>query len=465
MARVPDADGFVDVLRSHDLAQHRCSPEDSTVNLDQQRVQGGHVLPVELSMREAGFDSVLVQIQHEHRTIALALRDPPDGVDLRGNWLTLAAQAYHLGWTELAQAAFDQAQAGIAKTEAIISQKLVRAPFDGELGVRHVEVGQFLTAGTQIVSLTDLSVLYANFTVTEKDSAQLKVGQVVRIGVDAYPGRTFDGKITTIEPQIATDTRNIRVQATLQNPDKILKPGMIIMAEPNPITADGLFGIFLGHTLIVTKDGKAVIRHSGHFTLDRDPKPGDENRVCLPHPELFGVLRKHMPAKVTLADTAASEHMTAIMVHLLFDTPEMIEQADPRLAGMYAWHAMEEMEHKAVAFDVMQQVAKVGYFKRCAAMTHALYKVVYDSMRLTNLLLKGDGFSFGQRMVMCVKGAWWLYGPGGLFARNTLKLMQYYKPGFHPWDAGAPSEFQTWMRVMQQSGDPIAASDALQPRA
>jgi membrane fusion protein, multidrug efflux system len=127
---------------------------------------------------------------------------------------------------DAAQATFDQANAGISKTEAIISQKLVRAPFDGELGVRHVEVGQFLTAGTQIVTLTDLSVLYANFTVTEKGSAALQVGQTVRIAVDAYPGKTFDGKITTIEPQIATDTRNIRVQATLANPDHILKPGM-----------------------------------------------------------------------------------------------------------------------------------------------------------------------------------------------------------------------------------------------
>src|SRR3954451_18740805 len=139
-----------------------------------------------------------------------------------------------------AQAAYDQANAGIARTQAIISQKLVRAPFDGDLGVRHVEVGQYLTAGTQIVTLTDLSQLYANFTVTEKDSAQLKVGQVVRIGVDAYPGRTFEGKITTIEPQIATDTRNIRVQATLQNPDKILKPGMfatttVVLPDKPPV--------------------------------------------------------------------------------------------------------------------------------------------------------------------------------------------------------------------------------------
>ena len=139
-----------------------------------------------------------------------------------------------------AQSAFDQAQAGIARTEAIISQKLVRAPFDGELGVRRVEVGQYLTAGTQIVSLTDLSMLFLNFTVTEKDSGALKVGQTVRIKVDAFPGRTFEGKITTIEPQISTDTRNIRVQATLANPDKILKPGMfasttVVLPDKPPV--------------------------------------------------------------------------------------------------------------------------------------------------------------------------------------------------------------------------------------
>src|SRR5437763_7537130 len=139
-----------------------------------------------------------------------------------------------------AQAAYDQANAGIAKTQAIISQKLVRAPFDGELGVRRVEVGQFLTAGTQIVSLTDLSELYANFTVPEEDSGNLKVGQIVRILVDTYPGRSLKGKITAIEPQISTDTRNIRVQATIANPDHILKPGMfatttVVLPDKPPV--------------------------------------------------------------------------------------------------------------------------------------------------------------------------------------------------------------------------------------
>src|SRR6195952_4961299 len=141
---------------------------------------------------------------------------------------------------DTAQAAFDQANAGIAKTQAIISQKLVRAPFDGELGVRKVEVGQYLTAGTQIVTLTDLSQVYLNFTVTEKDSGKLKVDQTVRIMVDAYPGRNFEGKITTIEPQIAAETRNIRVQATIENPDKILKPGMfatttVVLPDKPPV--------------------------------------------------------------------------------------------------------------------------------------------------------------------------------------------------------------------------------------
>jgi multidrug efflux system membrane fusion protein len=138
------------------------------------------------------------------------------------------------------QATYDQAMAGIAKTEALISQKLVRAPFEGELGVRMVEVGQFLNAGTTIVSLTALDELYANFTVTEKDSGALKVGQIVRIKVDAYPGQSFEGKITTIEPQIMADTRNIRVQATIANPNHILKPGMfatttVVLPDKPPV--------------------------------------------------------------------------------------------------------------------------------------------------------------------------------------------------------------------------------------
>ncbi|WP_424627145.1 efflux RND transporter periplasmic adaptor subunit [Bradyrhizobium sp. SYSU BS000235] len=138
----------------------------------------------------------------------------------------VAKQAGTQATVDQAQAAFDQASASVSRTEAVISQKRILAPFDGELGVRKVELGQYLSAGTQIVSLTDLSRLYLNFTATEKERSVLNVGQSVRIVVDAYPGRTFEGKITTIEPQISADTRNVRIQATFANPDHILKPGM-----------------------------------------------------------------------------------------------------------------------------------------------------------------------------------------------------------------------------------------------
>ncbi|MGY4373886.1 multidrug efflux system membrane fusion protein [Bradyrhizobium sp. i1.3.6] len=183
-----------------------------------------------------------------------------------------------------AQAAYDQALAGIAKTEAVISQKLVRAPFSGDLGVRKVEVGQYLTAGTAIVSLTDLSELWANFTVTEKDSGNLKVGQPVRLKVDAYPGRTFDAKITTIEPQVAADTRNIRVQATVANPEKILKPGMfvtttvVLPAKPAVITVPETAVDYTALRRLRVRDHREEGRgrqdqplRSAHLRADRQP--------------------------------------------------------------------------------------------------------------------------------------------------------------------------------------------------
>jgi membrane fusion protein, multidrug efflux system len=201
---------------------------------------------------------------------------------------------------DTAQAAYDQALAGIAKTEALISQKLVRAPFSGDLGVRKVEVGQYLTAGTAIVSLTDLSELWANFTVTEKDSGNLKVGQPVRLKVDAYPGRTFDAKITTIEPQISTDTRNIRVQATISNPEKILKPGMFVTTtvvlpdKPAVVTVPETavdYTLYGDSVFVITEkkeaDGKTSLsavrtfvqtgnRVEGRVEIVKGVKPGDK---------------------------------------------------------------------------------------------------------------------------------------------------------------------------------------------
>jgi multidrug efflux system membrane fusion protein len=124
------------------------------------------------------------------------------------------------------QALRDQAAAGIAKTQAQIAQKLIRAPFAGQLGVRQVNVGGYVIPGGPLVTLTDLSQLWANFTLPEQVSSQIKVGQAVQIKADAYPGRTFKATVTAIEPQISQQTRTILIQATMDNADHALLPGM-----------------------------------------------------------------------------------------------------------------------------------------------------------------------------------------------------------------------------------------------
>ncbi len=126
---------------------------------------------------------------------------------------------------------FSRHRRGSTKTKALIEQKLIRAPFAGELGIREVQLGQYVQPGTTLVSLTDLDTLWVNFTLPERDRSKLAVGQPVDIQVDAYPGRFFKGKLTAIEPQVDPTTRVIRLQATLGNPDHLLLPGMFANAR------------------------------------------------------------------------------------------------------------------------------------------------------------------------------------------------------------------------------------------
>ena len=144
---------------------------------------------------------------------------------------TMAARQYG-PQTEVdsAQSQLDQANAMIQKTQAIIAQKNIRAPFAGKLGVRQADLGQYLNPGAPIVTLTELNLLYVNFTLPSQDAPRIAVGQKVDVTADAFPGRKFTATITTIEPQISANTRTINVQATMPNPDEALLPGMFVNA-------------------------------------------------------------------------------------------------------------------------------------------------------------------------------------------------------------------------------------------
>lgn len=120
-------------------------------------------------------------------------------------------------------AATAQAQADAQR--ALIAQKTIRAPFSGVLGIRKVNLGQFIAPGAPIVSLQQLNPIYLDFSLPERQMGQVQAGTMVRATVDAIPGQAFEGRITAVEPQVDASTRNFKVQATLQNENGALRPG------------------------------------------------------------------------------------------------------------------------------------------------------------------------------------------------------------------------------------------------
>lgn len=241
----------------------------------------------------------------------------------------VARQAASQQQVDQAQATLEQANANIAKTEAQIAQLLVRAPFSGVLGVRQIDLGQYVKSGDPIVTLTDLDHLYANFTVAEGDRGRVAVGQTVRLTVSAYPNRVFEGRITAIDPQVSVDTRTVKLQATLGNPDHALQPGMFanvtVMLPPAPdqvvLPETAVDYSLYGNSVFVvreaaTPDGKTALhverlsvstgdRVNGRVILLAGIKPGDRVVVA-------GQNKLHNGDAVVLSDQGAPPSPTVI---------------------------------------------------------------------------------------------------------------------------------------------------------
>lgn len=125
-----------------------------------------------------------------------------------------------------ALAARDTATADVERVNAIIARKKIVAPFSGRLGIRKVDVGQYLSPGTPIVTLQQLDPIYVDFPIPEKNLTDLAIGQKVEVAVDAIAGKVFDGAVVSIDARINQNTRNVLVRAKLENPGKTLLPGM-----------------------------------------------------------------------------------------------------------------------------------------------------------------------------------------------------------------------------------------------
>lgn len=124
-----------------------------------------------------------------------------------------------------------QADARLGEIRATIQRKEIRAPFSGILGIRHVNLGQYLNSGDPVVSLQSLHPIYVNFAVPQQDVAQLAVGRTVRIQADGAADTELSGRITAVDSVVDEATRNVQIQATLANPRGRLRPGMFVKAE------------------------------------------------------------------------------------------------------------------------------------------------------------------------------------------------------------------------------------------
>ncbi|HZV21379.1 MAG TPA: efflux RND transporter periplasmic adaptor subunit [Hyphomicrobiales bacterium] len=171
----------------------------------------------------------------------------------------------------------EQARAQIQRTQAIIDQKLILAPFDGVLGIRQINLGQYIGAGANIVSLTNLEVLHVDFKLPEQTASKLSIGQDVNVIVDAAQGIKFKAKINAIEPRVSETSRTLSVQATLTNSGEVLRPGMFaevaVVLPPKenavtvPVTALDVT-LYGSSVLILEPEGNAA---DNIFKLRRQP--------------------------------------------------------------------------------------------------------------------------------------------------------------------------------------------------
>ena len=138
----------------------------------------------------------------------------------------LARQALSKSEYDRLSAELEKSTARVAQLSALLERKRILAPFAGTIGIRQVDVGDYVTSGTTVATLQDLSKLFVDFYLPEQHVPQLALGQQVLINVAAYPGEVFNAEITAISPKVEVSTRNLQVRALLDNPEAKLLPGM-----------------------------------------------------------------------------------------------------------------------------------------------------------------------------------------------------------------------------------------------
>lgn len=143
----------------------------------------------------------------------------------------IKAQAVAQATIDADAANLKSARAQVAEQQALIAKKSIRAPFSGRLGLRLVDPGEYLNAGTKIVTLQALDPIYVDFYVPQRTLGEVSLGEKVTAKADALPGKTFSGEVSAFDAKVEASTRNVQVRATLHNPNHKLLPGMFVTVD------------------------------------------------------------------------------------------------------------------------------------------------------------------------------------------------------------------------------------------
>ncbi|MGF6969456.1 membrane fusion protein (multidrug efflux system) [Paraburkholderia sp. WC7.3g] len=154
-----------------------------------------------------------------------------DEITYKRDLQQLAAQGVAQSTVDTDVGNLKAARAQVAAQQALMTEKVVRAPFSGRLGVRQVDVGQYLAAGTTVVTLQALDPMLLDFYLPQQVRGQISVGQTASVSVDAYPGKTFTGTVTSMNSKVDTSSRMLQIRASFANPDGALLPGMFATAS------------------------------------------------------------------------------------------------------------------------------------------------------------------------------------------------------------------------------------------
>ncbi|MTJ80282.1 MAG: efflux RND transporter periplasmic adaptor subunit [Telmatospirillum sp.] len=223
-----DAVGSLRAVKGADLALEAAGIVDSISFSSGDAVQAGSVL---LRLRA---DDDVARLKALEATAELA------EITFNRDQKQLEARAISQAIVDADAANLKNARAQVAQQRAVVEKKILKAPFSGRLGIRAIDLGQYINAGTTVVTLQSLDPIFVDFTLPQQTLSQLAVGQPVSVAIDTFAGQAFAGKIAAINPKVDTGTRNVQVRATLANPDHKLLPGMYAKVSVDTGTAQRL---------------------------------------------------------------------------------------------------------------------------------------------------------------------------------------------------------------------------------